>query len=173
MCNPMAFLAAGTLMQVSGQISGGRTAEANARMEAADLEYQAAVERDNAMQVAEQIRREGRRARGETLSATVASGVKIGEGSALDAEREVMTDAMTDERLAILRGEQTSRQLNVRADLTRRAGRQARRAANMAAFTTLLGAGAQGLQASGFGARGPGYSGQQAPAPVIDMSRRG
>lgn len=173
MCNPMAMMIAGTGMQVSGQISAGRTAEANARLDAADMDYQAAMERDNAQLQARSYRREGRAIRGQTLGAIAASGVKIGEGSALDAEREVMTNAETDAELAILRGEQTGRGLNTRATLTRMAGRQARRAANMQAFNTLLSAGAQGMQASGWRAKGPGFSGQQAPAPVIDKSTRG
>lgn len=173
MCNPMALLIAGTGMQISSQISAGRTAEANARLEAADMDYQAAMERDNAALMARTYRREGRAVRGQVLAAVAASGVKIGEGSALDAERDVMTDSETDAELAILRGEQTGRGLNTRADLTLRAGRQARRAANLQAFNTLLSAGAQGMKASGWRANGPGYSGQQAPAPVIDKSWRG
>lgn len=173
MCDPASILmAAGTGLQIGSQISAGRTAEANARLEAADMDYQAAMERDNAALMARTYRREGRAARGQVLAAVAASGVKIGEGSALDAEREVMTDSETDAELAILRGEQVGRNLNARAQITRIAGRQARRAANLQAFGTLLSAGAQGMRASGWRANGPGWSNQQAPAPVIDKSTR-
>lgn len=173
MCDPMSIMmAAGTGLQIGSQISAGRTAEANARLEAADMDYQAAMERDNAALMARTYRREGRAARGQVLAAVAASGVKIGEGSALDAEREVMTDSETDAELAILRGEQTARGLKARAKITRIAGRQARRAANLQAFGTLLSAGAQGMKASGWRANGPGWSNQQAPAPVIDKSTR-
>ncbi len=172
MCNPAALMIAGTGLQIGSQISAGRTAEANARLEAADMDYQAAMERDNAALMARTYRREGRAVRGQVLAAVAASGVKIGEGSALDAERDVMTDSETDAELAILRGEQTGRGLNTRATLTRMAGRQARRAANLQAFNTLLSAGAQGMKASGWRANGPGWSNQQAPAPVIDKSTR-
>lgn len=172
MCNPTALMIAGTGLQIGSQISAGRTAEANARLEAADMDYQAAMERDNAALMARTYRREGRAARGQVLAAVAASGVKIGEGSALDAEREVMTDSETDAELAILRGEQVGRNLNARAQITRIAGRQARRAANLQAFGTLLSAGAQGMRASGWRANGPGWSNQQAPAPVIDKSTR-
>jgi hypothetical protein len=172
MCNPTALMIAGTGLQIGSQISAGRTAEANARLEAADMDYQAAMERDNASLQARSIRREGRAVRGQVLGSIVASGVKVGEGSALDAERDVMTDSETDAELAILRGEQTGRGLNTRATLTRMAGRQARRAANLQAFNTLLSAGAQGMKASGWRANGPGWSNQQAPAPVIDKSTR-
>lgn len=67
MCNPMALLIAGTGMQISSQISAGRTAEANARLEAADMDYQAAMERDNAALMARTYRREGRAVRGLSL----------------------------------------------------------------------------------------------------------
>jgi len=173
MCDPVGIMmAAGTGLQIGSQISAGRTAEANARLEAADMDYQAAMERDNAALMARTYRREGRAARGQVLAAVAASGVKIGEGSALDAEREVMTDSETDAELAILRGEQVGRNLNARAQITRIAGRQARRAANLQAFGTLLSAGVQGMRASGWRANGPGWSNQQAPAPVIDKSTR-
>ena len=49
MCDPASILmAAGTGLQIGSQISAGRTAEANARLEAADMDYQAGMERDNA-----------------------------------------------------------------------------------------------------------------------------
>jgi hypothetical protein len=168
----MMLLAAGTGLQVGSQLAQGITAEGNANLEAADMEYRAAVDRDNAQQEARAYRRQGRAVRGQLLTAVASSGVKIGEGSALDAEREVMLNSETDAALSILRGEQSGRQLEARATATRVQGRAAKRASKVAAFTTLLSAGAQGLQASGWRANGPGFSGQQAPAPVIDKSTR-
>lgn len=170
MCDPLTIIGGG--LMVGSQIAGGITAEGNARLEAGDLEYQAAVERDNSLMAAQQIRREGRRARGEVVTSIAGSGVKVGEGSALDAEREVMQNSETDALLAILRGDQSSRQLKANAENVRRAGRQARRAANINAVTSLLSMGAQSARASGWRANGPGFSGQQKPAPVIDKSTR-
>lgn len=149
MCNPAALVIMGSGMQASSQIAAGITARGNANLQAADLEYQAAVERDNAQQQADAIRRQGQRDRGSTVAAVAASGVKIGEGSAGDAELQVMQDAMTDERLAILRGDQTARQLRARATITRRAGRDAQRAGYIAAATTLMSSYANYQQASG------------------------
>lgn len=156
MCNPAAFAIVGAGMQASSQITAGITAKGNANLQAADLEYQAAVERDNAQQEAEAIRRAGRKARGETITAVAASGVRIGEGSAADAEREVMQDAMTDERLALLRGDQAGRQLVARAQMTRRSGRDAMRAAWLNAGTSLLSSYGNYTKASGssFNAKG-------------------
>lgn len=149
MCNPALFVMASAAMQVGSSISQGITAKSNANLQAADMEYQAAVERDNAQQAAAAARRQGQRDRGSTVAAVAASGVKIGDGSAADAERQVIQDANTDERLAILRGDQTSRQLNARAQITRRAGRDALRAGYIGAATSLLSAGAAYGQASG------------------------
>lgn len=156
MCNPAAFLVASATMQAGSQIAGGITAKGNANLQAADLEHQAAVERDNALAQAEAIRRDGQRARGETVTAIAASGVQLGEGSAADAERQVMQDANTDERLALLRGEQTARQLTARAQITRRAGRDAMRAGWLGAGTSLMSSFSNYQKASGttFSAKG-------------------
>lgn len=157
MCNPAAFAIVGASMQASSAISGGITAQGNANLQAGDLEYQAAVERDNAQQDATTIRRAGRRARGETITAIASSGVKLGEGSAADAEREVMQDAFTDERMALLRGEQSSRQLKARATITRRAGRDAKRAGVMGAATSLMSSYANYSKASGTSFKAAGW----------------
>lgn len=149
MCNPALFVMAGAAMQVGSSISQGITAKGNANLQAADMEYQAAIERDNAQQQAAAIRRQGQRDRGSLVASVATSGVKIGDGSAGDAELQVMQDANTDERLAILRGDQTSRQLNARAKITRRAGRDAQRAGYIGAATSLMSAAANYGQASG------------------------
>ena len=138
MCNPAAFMIVGAGMQASSAISSGITAKGNANLQAGDLEYQAAVERDNAQAAAEYYRREGQRTRGSTVAAVAASGVVVGDGSAGDAERQVVQDSMTDERLALLRGDQTARQLQARATITRRAGRDALRAGYLNAATSLM-----------------------------------
>lgn len=156
MCNPAAFAIVGAGMQASSTLSAGITAKGNANLQAADLEYQAAVERDNAQQDAQQIRRAGRQALGETVTAIAASGVKLGQGSAADAERQVMQDTFTDERLALLRGDQAGRQLQARADMTRRAGRDAMRAAWINTATSLMSSYGNYQKASGtsFNAKG-------------------
>lgn len=164
MCDPVSMLVVGTGLQVGSQIAGGITARGNANLQAADLEYQAAVERDNAQQAATAIRRDGERARGETVTAIAASGVELGQGSTADAERQVLQDANTDERMALLRGDQTARQMGTRASMTRRAGRDAQRASYLNAATTLMSSYGNYSKASGssFNAKGwdaGGYNG--------------
>lgn len=160
MCDPVTVLAAaGTTMQVAGQQQQGRAAQRAANETAAQYEYSALVEQDNALAQAQQIRRQGEAARGATLAAVASSGVKVGEGSTLDAERKVMEDYATDASMAILTGNRSAAGLRSQAELSRRAGRNARAAANVASFNTLLSAGAQGAKfgsggSSGWDARG-------------------
>lgn len=165
MCNPL-MLSASAGMQAFSQIQQGRSARDAANLDADRMEWQAGQERLDAEADAKVIARRGRQERGATVSAIAGSGVKVGEGSALDAERTVVENAYTDEYMAILNGERRARGMEMEAGSRRRAGRDARRAANTAAFTTLLAAGAQGMNAAGWRSNGPGFSGTQAPAPV-------
>lgn len=160
MCDPVSLLVGGTTLAISGQLQQGRAAQRAANESAAQDEYSALVEQDNALAQAQQIRRQGTTARGQTLAAAAASGVKIGQGSTLDAERQVMQDYETDASMALLTGKRAATGLRAQAELTRRAGRNARAASNISAFGTLLSSGAQGMKLaggslSGWDARGP------------------
>jgi len=164
MCDPITMIAA--TASAVGSIQQGKAQQAQANAMAGESEYQAGVARSNAQAEAFNIRRAGARQRGDTLSSVVASGVKIGEGSALDAERQVMEDASRDEYMALLTGERQSSAYLREAENQRRAGRDARRAGNIGAFTSLLSAGGSYAKASGWRSNGPGFSGTQMPAPV-------
>jgi hypothetical protein len=159
MCDPVTMTFA--TIQAVGSMQQGKAAKAQAYGEAGQMDYQAAVERDNAAWEARSIRREGEGMRGDTLSSVAAAGIKIGEGSALDAERQVMQDYAEDEAMALLNGERRARALNESARQTRSAGRAAKRGSYFTAATSLLSAGAQGLRA------------QQAPAPIVNRDIRG
>jgi hypothetical protein len=164
MCDPITLVMAG--MQVAGQVQQGRAANSAAQGQADELERQAAAERQMAERDAAMVRRAGGEARGRTLGALAVSGVKVGEGSALDVERQVMEDYSRDEYIQILNGEIRGRALEFEAGQTRSRGRDARRASYMQAGTSLLSAGYSGAKAGGWRSAGPGFSGTQAPAPV-------
>lgn len=164
MCDPVTLGFAA--VQAYGSMKQGQIASDNAQQDGDLLDQQARMARDDAKGVASRIRKEGEQARGQTLGAVAASGVKVGEGSALDAERQVMTDYTQDEYLAILTGERQARGMETQAVMTRRAGRDAKRAAYIQAGTSLLGAGAQGMRAGGWRSNGPGFSGTQRMAPI-------
>jgi hypothetical protein len=166
MCDPVTMTIAG--VQAFSQIQQGRQAGQRADEQGRQLDRQAAVEADNAQAEASRIRRAGDTARGQTVGAYAASGVKVGEGSALEAERQVMQDYEQDAYMAILTGQRRAGALQEEAASVRRAGRDARRAGYISAGTSLLSAGASGMRAGGWRANGPGFSGGQAPAPVYD-----
>lgn len=164
MCDAMTFGMAA--LQASGQYGQGRAANINAQTEGDQLDWQASNSEADGQMQARRIRRAGAAARGETLAAVAASGVKVGEGSALDAERQVMEDYATDEYMAILNGKLRGAGLRLSANNARRAGRDAARAGKINAFTSLMASGASGARASGWRSNGPGFSGTQRPAPV-------
>lgn len=166
MCDPVSMFATATAVQVGGKVLKGASARNQAYSAAAQSDYQAAVELDNAKAEAAVIRRQGARQRGETLSSIVASGVKVGEGSALEAERQVLQDAAHDEYMALLTGQRRASAFRQEASNQRRAGRDAFRGGIIGGFTSLLSAGSNFGKASGWGTRGPGFSGLQSPAPV-------
>lgn len=156
MCDPVSMTLAA--VQTVGQVQQGRAAQRQANEQAAWDEYQAKVARSDAEREARLIRREGARARGETLSALAASGVEIGEGSALEAERQVMTDYETDAAIAILSGERAATGMEAQAVQRRRAGRDARNASYINAGTSLLSSGSKMMRQ------------RQPPAPVETRS---
>lgn len=155
MCNPLT--AAMAAVQIAGSLQQGRDAQRSANAEADSLDYQGALERANAEAQARRIRREGEAARGQTLGAIAASGVKVGEGSALDAERQVMQDYEQDAYVALLDGNRAARSLSMSADNARLSGRAARRASYFNAGASLLSTGAQGLRADGYKWTGTGF----------------
>lgn len=167
MCDPLTTTATmAATIQAAGQLQQGRAAQRGANEDAARLEYQGQIEQANAQAQADLIRRQGVSDRARTVAGAAVSGVEVGQGSAGDAERQVMQDAEADAYMAILSGERAARGLNSDAAATRRAGRDAKRASKIGAFTSLLSAGSQGLRASGWRSAGPGFSGTQMPAPV-------
>jgi hypothetical protein len=143
MCSVQGWLAAAAVaVQVIGSkqqaVAAGRAAESDAD----DMEYQAALSRDQGQAEAQRIRRAGRRQRGETVATLAGSGVKVGEGSALDAERTVMQDYEQDAAISILNGDRQADVLERRARGRRRAGSTAGMAGMLGGAGSLLGQGA-------------------------------
>jgi len=166
MCDPISILA--TSVTALGQYQQGQAAKAQANYQAGQQDYQAKVEQDDALATAEMIRKAGRRQVGEANAAFAASGVKVGEGSAGEVDREIYQGSEHDAFMSILTGDRRARGLREEADLTRAAGKNAARAGVINAFGTVLGGGYSALRNSGWRTAGPGFSGTQAPAPVIN-----
>lgn len=155
------------------QVQSGNLAKGQADLAAGQLEYQGNVERDNALETARLIRRAGRQQIGQTDAAYAGAGVKVGEGSAAEVERQQYQDVEHDAFQAILEGNRRARGMDTQADLTRIDGRMRQQAGYVNAVGTVLNGAYQGMRANGWRTAGPGFSGTQAPAPVVNRDTRG
>lgn len=152
------------------QVQAGKYANGQAQLQAGQMEYQAQVENENAMKTAAIIRRAGRRQVGAANAAYAGAGVVVGMGSAGDVEQEITRDVEHDAFQAILEGQRRGRGLTTQAQLTRIDGSMRETAGMVNALGTALGGTYQAAVANGWRTAGPGFSGTQAPAPVVDRS---
>jgi hypothetical protein len=140
MCDPTTILIGSTAMQAVGQIQQGNAANSQAQYEAGQLAMSAGQEMDAAKQKAKIIRRQTEAQRSAAVAAQAASGVKIGEGSALEAERAIVTAGEEDAFMTLLTGQRRYDQLAQQAAMTRRAGVNAQYGGYMNAAGTVLNA---------------------------------
>lgn len=146
----MSFVITG--LQVVNTVQQGVAARRQADIQARQLEYQATQEREAAVEEARKVRRSGDAARGEAAAAIAASGVKVGEGSALEIDRRIGEDAESDALAALLTGGRRARSLELEAGLGRVAGKQQQAAAFASAASTAL---SGGYSMSGWKTRPP------------------
>lgn len=149
------------------QINNGRYQRGLSDIEAGQMEWQAQAVRDEAKRTAEMIRRAGARTVSAADAAYAGAGVKLGAGgTAEEVTRQIRQDVESDAWATWLSGEREASGLTAQAAVTRSQGRQAERAGYWNAATVLASSYVQTQRASGWRANGPGFSGQQAPAPV-------
>ena len=161
----MAFVT--TAFNAYGKIQQSKYAQGQANLQAQQSDYQAGIEQKAGLQTAQIIRRAGTRQVGAANAAYAGAGVKVGEGSALETERQIGLDSEHDAFQAILQGDRRAAGLRTDASLSRINGNALQTAGYVNAAGTLLSGGYQGLKASGWRTAGqPGFGGTQAPAPV-------
>jgi hypothetical protein len=158
--------------QAFGQLQQGKYAQGQANLNASQLDYRAQVEQHNALQAAQVIRRAGRRQVGQAVAAYAGAGVKVGEGSALEVEGQIGREVEHDAFQTLLEGDLRALGLRTDATMERIGGRMQRSASTVAAVNTVLSGGYNAMRANGWRTGGPGFSGQQKPAPVEDRSTR-
>jgi len=100
MCDPVSLALAGS--KAYGSVMEGQMAKGQAEMMAGQSEYQAKVEQQNALATAGIIRRAGRKQIGQATAGFAAAGVKVGEGSAGEVERQINQDVEHDAFQALL-----------------------------------------------------------------------
>ena len=86
--------------------------------------------------------------------------------SALETERQIDQNVEQDAFQTILEGDRRARAYKTQGAFARAQGEAAQAAGYVNAVGTVLQGANAGLKASGWRTMGPGWSGQQAPAPV-------
>lgn len=127
-----------TGMTAFNNVQQGRYAKAQAGLQAAMSDYQAQVEQDNALKTAEIIRRAGRKQVGQANAAFSGAGVKVGEGSAAEVERDITQGYEHDAFQALLEGGRRASGLRLDGQLTRINGDMQETAGYVNAVGTVL-----------------------------------
>jgi uncharacterized protein HemX len=139
--------AAGIGLTAYGQIQAGKQAEANAEYNAQVQQNQAIREEQAAKHDADLLSERGRKLRASQRAQTAAAGVTAA-GSPFLLFEQTARDLAQDIELTRFGGTQRSSFLKSKSRLTSLQGSQAKRAAGIGAFGTLLsGAGSTALQA--------------------------
>ncbi|UXZ44497.1 hypothetical protein [Pseudomonas soli] len=138
----LAAMAAATAFSTYSTVQQGRQASMNASAQA----EQAQLDADNAASAAkvqaERIRKMARNQAGEANAALAASGVEVGEGTALNINQEIYANAEEDAVMTILNGENQRKRGYVDASNMKLYGNQQQSAANSQAIGNVLQAGA-------------------------------
>lgn len=129
---------AGTATTVYSQQQAAKDQQEASNEQAKIAIDQAAGEADARKAQAEKIRKMGKFQRGETKASLAASGVKLGEGTALELDKSIIQSSEEDALSAILSGNRIVDSAGREADSLIRAGNNARSNANAKAFGTAL-----------------------------------
>ena len=174
MCDPISMLVLGgtALMGAYGTIQQGKAAQRQANDQAREISMGAGREQDAANAQADLIRKAARRQMGEARAAFSVSGVAADEGTPVKIAEEIYRGGEFDALNTILGASRNSDSAARQAEQLNRQGKDARRASQIQAASSLLQAGASAATASGWRSQGPGFSGQQAPAPISDRNIR-
>lgn len=121
--------------------SGQQQAQA-ADDQAQIAENNAAYEADAARQQAEKIRRMARAQKGEANAALAKSGVKLGEGTALEVQKDITTRSEEDALSALLSGSRALKSGDDQSDMLKDSGEAAKTGSYVSAAGTVLSAGA-------------------------------
>ena len=154
MCDPITLLVAATALSAGGQIMAGED-------KAREAEIQGAYALDDATQTAKNIRKVGKRQQGAANVALAASGVKLGEGTALEIQNTIDQNVQQDALSSILSGQRAK-------NSAQRAADNARTNSYYGAASSVLSGGAQ-IAKGGWGSKNKGPTQQQ----MIDTQTSG
>lgn len=144
MCDPISVtLAAATALSAGGQIMAGQNARKAGNQQYALANRQADEVLASADYEAGKIRQNAESGRGAAVAAMAASGVKVGEGSALEVERKILTVGEEDAMMTLLNAERQARSIRTEGRMAKDAGYDAQRAGFLGAAGTVLGGAAK------------------------------
>ena len=133
---------ASAAVTVVGTIVNGQNQKEQANAQAQQALNESAYEADAYKQEADKIRRAGKSQVGEVNASLAASGVKIGEGTALELKKTVIQRSEEDALTAIMQGGRSSTAGKEQASLYGKAGDAAVTNSYFKAGATVLGAAA-------------------------------
>ena len=120
-----AIMIGGTVLSAVGQIQQGKAQAKAYSSQAQQTLNDGAYRADAAKAQAEKIRKAGRAQVGEANASLAASGVKLGDGTALEVDREITQNAEEDALSAILSGKRAQTAAQQEAKLLGKAGNNA------------------------------------------------
>lgn len=146
MCTGASFamyaMAAGSAISALGQIQQGKAQQKAYEEQAQQAVNEGAYRADAAKAQAEKIRKAGRAQVGEARASLAASGVKLGDGTALEVEGDITRNSEEDALSALLSGKRSTDAAQQEAKLLNRAGSNAVTNSIYGAAGTVLSTGA-------------------------------
>lgn len=143
-----AAMATGTILSAYSSYQQGENQKDWADYQAKQAEADANADKSAAEVHAEMIRKMARRQAGEATASLAGSGVDVGEGTALNINKEIYGNAEEDAMLTIFGGSDRAARGNAEAAGYRLKGSQAQQAGYLNATSTILGS--AGSVASGW-----------------------
>jgi hypothetical protein len=143
MCTGLEILSVvGTGMSVLGQVQQGKSQQEAYNAQAQATLNEGAYRADAAKQQAEKFRKAGRNQASEAKAQLAASGVKLGEGTPLEIDRQISQNAEEDSLSALLGGSRATTAAQEEAKLLGKAGGNAVTNAGYGAASSVMQTGA-------------------------------
>jgi hypothetical protein len=170
---PVALMALAAGGGVMSAVGGMQAANAQADAQEAQgkaMAQQAGQQQDAANAQAERIRAAGRRQAAEARAAAAAGGVSVDAGTPVVINQEITRASELDALNTIISGGRESTALTTEAANMGSLAGATRSAGKTQAFGTLMSSAGSVISASGWRSNGPGFSGTQKAAPIVNRS---
>lgn len=118
----MTAMAAGTAISAYSSIKSGQAAQESANYQAQQSLNEGAYAADAAKAQAEKIRKAGKTAQGAANASLSSSGVKLGEGTALEVQKSIIQNSEEDALTAMLSGKRATTSASEEAKMLGKAG---------------------------------------------------